>query len=264
MASTDTVTSLDKPWEVGPMRKSSPLILCSTTRMLRSRSSAKYLCWWTSLRNLSHEKSMRKVEHKTCVKLYDVIYMDDYVFIIMELVEGSDLLDFINSKKYLSEKTARALLHLAAMHGSSCHTQLVPLTSNRETKNLNNHCWATLIVIWLFWSSITLSLMQLLPTKQKASSHPSAWVWDWEMLALFPGLACSLLTVWKSVQISYCKHVEMSMYDMAQIHHVSPCIVDLHTIPFPQPHCPWWVGHSWLVHPADSVSPDPGQYLQTL
>lgn len=89
---------------------------------------------------------MRKVEHKTCVKLYDVIYMDydviymdDYVFIIMELVEGSDLLDFINSKKYLSEKTARALLHLAAMHGSSCHTQLVPLTSNRETKNLNNH-----------------------------------------------------------------------------------------------------------------------------
>ena len=53
---------------------------------------------------------MRKVEHKTCVKLYDVIYMDDYVFIIMELVEGSDLLDFINSKKYLSEKTARALL----------------------------------------------------------------------------------------------------------------------------------------------------------
>ena len=56
---------------------------------------------------------MRKVEHKTCVKLYDVInmdydviYMDDYVFIIMELVEGSDLLDFINLKKYLSEKTA--------------------------------------------------------------------------------------------------------------------------------------------------------------
>ena len=47
-------------------------------------------------------EAMRKVEHKNCVKLHDVIYTDDYTFMIMELAEGGDLLDFINSRKHHS------------------------------------------------------------------------------------------------------------------------------------------------------------------
>ena len=66
-------------------------------------------------------EAMRKVEHKNCVKLHDVIYTDDYTFMIMELAEGGDLLDFINSRKYLSEKTARILFSDLVSGISQCH-----------------------------------------------------------------------------------------------------------------------------------------------
>lgn len=65
---------------------------------------------------------MRKVEHKTCVKLYNVIYMDDYVFIIMELVEGSDLLDFI---KYLLREDSTSPLALSSIIWLQCMVHLV-------------------------------------------------------------------------------------------------------------------------------------------
>ena len=46
-------------------------------------------------------------DHDNAVTLYDVIHTTDKVFIIMELVENGDLLDYINSKRKLSERTSR-------------------------------------------------------------------------------------------------------------------------------------------------------------
>ena len=70
-------------------------------------------------------EALKKVEHKNIVKLYDVIHTDDYVCLIMELAESGDLLDFINSRKYLSEKTARALFTDLVNGISKCHEMKV-------------------------------------------------------------------------------------------------------------------------------------------
>ena len=66
-------------------------------------------------------EALRKVEHKNTVKLYEVIHTNDYICLVMELAENGDLLDFINSRKYLSEKTARALFTDLVDGISKCH-----------------------------------------------------------------------------------------------------------------------------------------------
>ena len=67
-------------------------------------------------------ETMKLLDHQNVIKLYEVITTEDVLFLVMELAEGGDLLDFINSRKYLSEPTARALFTdltngLAACHG---------------------------------------------------------------------------------------------------------------------------------------------------
>jgi serine kinase len=46
--------------------------------------------------------------HDNIIGLYDVIPTPDKLFLVMELAENGDLLDYINSKKRLSERTARS------------------------------------------------------------------------------------------------------------------------------------------------------------
>ena len=46
--------------------------------------------------------------HENIINLYDVIPTPDKIFLVMELAENGDLLDYINSKKRLSERTARS------------------------------------------------------------------------------------------------------------------------------------------------------------
>lgn len=65
---------------------------------------------------------MKLLNHQNVIKLYEVITTDEVLFLVMELAEGGDLLDFINSRRYLSETTARAFFvdltnGLAACHG---------------------------------------------------------------------------------------------------------------------------------------------------
>ena len=75
---------------------------------------------------------MRKVEHKTCVKLYDVIYMDydviymdDYVFIIMELVEGSDPPGFYQFEEIPFREDSMSPLALSSIIWLQCMVHLV-------------------------------------------------------------------------------------------------------------------------------------------
>lgn len=46
--------------------------------------------------------------HEHIICLYDVIPTSEKIFLVMELAENGDLLDYINSKKRLSERTARS------------------------------------------------------------------------------------------------------------------------------------------------------------
>jgi len=51
-------------------------------------------------------KIMKKIEHKNVLKLYEIYEDVNHVYIVMELVEGSELFDRIVSKGYYTEKEA--------------------------------------------------------------------------------------------------------------------------------------------------------------
>jgi len=53
---------------------------------------------------------MKKLDHKNILKLYDIFEDDRHVYIVMELVEGSELFDKIIKKGYYSEKEAIFLI----------------------------------------------------------------------------------------------------------------------------------------------------------
>ncbi len=50
---------------------------------------------------------LKALDHDNIVKLLDVVNTPDTMYLVMELATSGDLLDFINSKRYLSERVAR-------------------------------------------------------------------------------------------------------------------------------------------------------------
>lgn len=46
--------------------------------------------------------------HENIIYLHEVIHSSDKIFLVMDLADNGDLLDYINSKKRLSERTARS------------------------------------------------------------------------------------------------------------------------------------------------------------
>ena len=67
----------------------------------------------TALRQLSG--------HDNIVQLHDIIMTDDKIYIVMELAENGDLLDYINAKKRLSERTARSFYRDLISGITVCH-----------------------------------------------------------------------------------------------------------------------------------------------
>lgn len=67
-------------------------------------------------------ETMQAVEHENVIKLHDVIETDELTYLVLELAERGDLLDFINSRKYLSEQTARNLFKDLVSGMSKCHS----------------------------------------------------------------------------------------------------------------------------------------------
>ena len=67
-------------------------------------------------------ETLKAVEHENVIKLHEVIETDDLAYLVLELAESGDLLDFINSRKYLSEQTARNLFKDLVSGMSKCHS----------------------------------------------------------------------------------------------------------------------------------------------
>ena len=65
--------------------------------------------------------SLRSLKHKNIIKLIEVVETADHVYMVMELAEGGDLLDYINKKRYLSDDEARVLFHDLVDGLTECH-----------------------------------------------------------------------------------------------------------------------------------------------
>jgi serine/threonine protein kinase len=59
------------------------------------------------------------------VKLYEAIETDTKVYLVLELAEGGDLLEFINNKTVVGENEARALFCQLAATMAYCHKESV-------------------------------------------------------------------------------------------------------------------------------------------
>ena len=70
-------------------------------------------------------ETLRAAEHENVIKLYEVIETEDRAYLVLELAEGGDLLDFINSRKYLSEQTARNLFKDLVSGIGKCHSMKI-------------------------------------------------------------------------------------------------------------------------------------------
>lgn len=66
--------------------------------------------------------ALKTVDHDNVVKLIDVINTESQVFLVMELAELGDLLDYINSRRYLSESMARNLFSDLVNAIGKCHS----------------------------------------------------------------------------------------------------------------------------------------------
>ena len=69
--------------------------------------------------------SMKLVEHENVTKLYKVITTDHHTYLVMELAENGDLLDYINARRYLSEPTARNFFGDFVNGMDMCHSMHV-------------------------------------------------------------------------------------------------------------------------------------------
>lgn len=68
-------------------------------------------------------ETMRAVSNEHIIKLYEVVETPETLFFVMELADRGDLLDFINERKYLSERLARGFFSDLVKGMDHCHTR---------------------------------------------------------------------------------------------------------------------------------------------
>lgn len=68
-------------------------------------------------------ETMKAVDNEHIVKLHEVIETPETIFFIMELADRGDLLDFINERKYLSERLARGFFSDLVKGIDHCHSR---------------------------------------------------------------------------------------------------------------------------------------------
>jgi len=91
-------------------------------------------------------EALRKLQHPGIIRLYDVfIKTDDKIFIIMELMEGGELFDYVVQKGTLTEDEAALIVKkvtsaLVYMHSRNvCHRDLKPENLLLKTKPKGPH-----------------------------------------------------------------------------------------------------------------------------
>jgi serine kinase len=65
--------------------------------------------------------ALRCLHHRNIIQLVDVLETQEHMYIIMELAEGGDLLDYINKKRFLAEEDAKGLFHDLVDGLVECH-----------------------------------------------------------------------------------------------------------------------------------------------
>lgn len=70
-------------------------------------------------------KTLRTIVHDNVIKCYDVIDTDDALYIVMEIADGGDVLDYINKRTRLTESVARLLFHDLLCGVEHCHTMSI-------------------------------------------------------------------------------------------------------------------------------------------
>ena len=65
--------------------------------------------------------ALRSLKHKNIIQLIEVLETQDHVYIVMELAEGGDLLDYINKKRFLDDEDAKGLFHDLVDGLVECH-----------------------------------------------------------------------------------------------------------------------------------------------
>lgn len=68
-------------------------------------------------------ETLKAVDNEHIVKLFEVIETPETIFFIMELADRGDLLDFINERKYLSERLARGFFTDLVKGIDHCHSR---------------------------------------------------------------------------------------------------------------------------------------------
>jgi len=91
-------------------------------------------------------EALRKLQHPGIIRLYDVfIKTDDKIFIIMEMMEGGELFDYVVQKGTLTEDEAAKIVRkvtsaLVYMHSHNiCHRDLKPENLLLKTKPTGPH-----------------------------------------------------------------------------------------------------------------------------
>ena len=70
-------------------------------------------------------ETLRMIVHDNIIGCYDVIDTDDALYLVMELADGGDVLDYINRRTRLTEPVARLLFHDLLSGVEYCHTKSV-------------------------------------------------------------------------------------------------------------------------------------------
>jgi calcium/calmodulin-dependent protein kinase I len=55
-------------------------------------------------------QALRKLDHPNIIRLYDVYITQDKIFIVMELMEGGELFDYVVQKGTLTEEEASRIV----------------------------------------------------------------------------------------------------------------------------------------------------------
>ena len=70
-------------------------------------------------------RTLRMIVHDNVIRCYDVIDTDDALYIVMEIADGGDVLDYINKRTRLTESVARLLFHDLLCGVEYCHTMSI-------------------------------------------------------------------------------------------------------------------------------------------
>jgi tRNA A-37 threonylcarbamoyl transferase component Bud32 len=90
-------------------------------------------------------EALRQLKHPSIIRLYDVYLTGQKIFIIMELMEGGEIFDYVVQKGTLTEEEASKIVRkvtsaLVYMHGNNiCHRDLKPENCNVGIARLAQH-----------------------------------------------------------------------------------------------------------------------------